>query len=245
VRRATVRRPLGQAEFTSLLALSMALAALGIDLMLPAFGAMRADLGLPADSTAISAVVTAYFLGLAAGQVVYGPLADRFGRRPILYLGYGVYALGALAATLSPTLSVLVASRFVWGLGAAGPRVITLAAIRDTFEGEQMSRAMSFVMAVFILVPVIAPTVGAAIVAVVSWRWLFALCIAAVALVALWAIRMPETLRHEDQLDLSLRRIGRAAREVVSHRETIGYTFALTALYDPRRSPSSSVGSAW
>jgi MFS transporter, DHA1 family, multidrug resistance protein len=231
VRRATVRRPLGQAEFTALLALSMALAALGIDLMLPAFGAMRADLGLPPDSTAISAVVTAYFLGLAAGQVVYGPLADRFGRRPILYLGYGVYAFGALAATLSPTLSLLVVSRFVWGLGAAGPRVITLAAIRDTFEGEQMSRAMSFVMAVFILVPVIAPTVGAAIVAVVSWRWLFGLCIAAVLLVAVWAVRMPETLRHEDRLDLSLRRIGRAAREVVSHRETIGYTFALTALY--------------
>ena len=231
MRRAIRRRPLGQAEFTSLLALSMALAALGIDLMLPAFSAMRADLGLAPDSTAISAVVTAYFLGLAAGQVVYGPLADRFGRRPILYLGYGVYAFGALAATLSPSLSLLVIARFVWGLGAAGPRVITLAAIRDTFEGERMSRAMSFVMAVFILVPVIAPTVGAAIVAVVSWRYLFGLCIVAVAIVAVWGVRMPETLRHEDRLELSLRRIGRAAREVVSHRETIGYTFALTALY--------------
>jgi MFS transporter, DHA1 family, multidrug resistance protein len=231
VRQAIRRRPLGQAEFTSLLALSMALAALGIDLMLPAFSAMRADLGLAPDSTAISAVVTAYFLGLAAGQVVYGPLADRFGRRPILYLGYGVYAFGALAATLSPSLSLLVIARFVWGLGAAGPRVITLAAIRDTFEGERMSRAMSFVMAVFILVPVIAPTVGAAIVSVVSWRYLFGLCIVAVAIVAVWGVRMPETLRHEDRLELSLRRIGRAAREVVSHRETIGYTFALTALY--------------
>jgi MFS transporter, DHA1 family, multidrug resistance protein len=231
VGRATVRRPLGQAEFTSLLALSMALAALGIDLMLPAFGAMRADLGLPADSTEISAVVTAYFLGLAAGQIVYGPLADRFGRRPTLYLGYGVYALGAVAATLSPTLSLIVVSRFVWGLGAAGPRVVTLAAIRDTFDGERMSRAMSFVMAVFILVPVIAPTVGAAIVSVVSWRWLFALCVVAVALVALWGVRMPETLREEDRLDLRLRRIGRAAAEVVSHRETAGYTLALTALY--------------
>jgi MFS transporter, DHA1 family, multidrug resistance protein len=209
----------------------MALAALGIDLMLPAFGAMRADLGLPANSTAISAIVTAYFLGLAVGQVIYGPLADRFGRRPALYLGYAVYATGALAATLSPTLSLLVVSRFVWGLGAAGPRVVTLAAIRDTFEGERMSRAMSFVMAVFILVPVIAPTIGAAISAVVSWRYLFGLCIVAVAVVALWGARMPETLDERDRLELSARRIGAAAREVVSHRETIGYTFALTALY--------------
>jgi MFS transporter, DHA1 family, multidrug resistance protein len=224
-------RPLGRAEFTSLLAFSMALAALGIDLMLPAFSHMRADLGLEPDATAISSIVTAYFLGLAAGQVLYGPLADRFGRRPALYLGYTVYAIGALASTLSPTLTVLVVSRFVWGLGAAGPRVVTLAAIRDTFEGEEMSRAMSFVMAVFILVPVIAPSVGAAIVAVVSWRWLFGLCILAVAALALWGLRLPETLAAEDRLELRPRRIGAAAREVVAHRETIFTTFALTALY--------------
>ncbi len=91
----------------------MALPALGIDLMLPAFPAMRRDLGLAADSTAVAGLVTAYFLGLALGQLGYGPLADRYGRRATLYLGYGVYAVGALAATLSPTLPLLLASRFV------------------------------------------------------------------------------------------------------------------------------------
>lgn len=222
---------LGRIEFTSLLAMSMALAALGIDLMLPAFGAIRSELGLAPDSTAVAGIVTAYFLGLAGGQVLYGPLADRFGRRPTLYLGYAVYAVGAVAATLSPSLPLLLVSRLVWGLGAAGPRVVTLTIIRDTFEGERMSRAMSFVMAVFILVPVLAPTLGAVLVEAGSWRWVFGGCVVAVAVMAVWGLRLPETLLVEHRLELSFGRVARAAREVVSHRQTAAYSLALTALY--------------
>lgn len=225
------RKQLGRREFTALLAMSMALSALGIDLMLPAFPAMRRDLGLAADSTAVAGLVTAYFLGLALGQLGYGPLADRYGRRATLYLGYGVYAVGAVAATLSPTLPLLLASRFVWGLGAAGPRVVTLAVIRDTFEGEQMSRAMSFIMAVFIVVPVFAPTLGAAVAAAVSWRWLFAGCAAAAVVMAVWAVRLPETLRPEHRRPLRFGPVLRAARVVVSDRRTVGYTLAMASLY--------------
>jgi MFS transporter, DHA1 family, multidrug resistance protein len=228
-----VSRPaaLGRREFTSLLALSMALAALGIDLMLPAFGEMRAHFGLPDDSPALSSLVTAYLVGLAVGQLVYGPVADRFGRRPALYLGYGIYAAGALWATLAPTLGLLVIGRFVWGLGASGPRSVTLAVIRDRFEGEQMSRAMSFVMAVFILVPVIAPSVGAVIATAAGWRWVFAAAVLAVALVALWATRLPETLREEHRRELRFRPVVQAARLVVSERRTVGYALAMTSLY--------------
>lgn len=226
------RRPaLGRVEFTSLLAMSMALAALGIDLLLPAFGAIRAELGLPATSTAPAALITAYFVGLAAGQLLYGPLADRFGRRPALYLGYGIYAVGALAGALSPNLGLLIATRFVWGLGAAGPRVVTLAVIRDTFSGERMSRAMSFVFAVFILVPVLAPALGAGIVAVASWRWVFGACLLAACVMALWAVRLPETLREEHRRELRLERVLAAARFVASERQTVAYTLAMTALY--------------
>ncbi|MDQ3529165.1 MAG: multidrug effflux MFS transporter, partial [Actinomycetota bacterium] len=225
------RKQLGRREFTALLAMSMALSALGIDLMLPAFPAMRRELGLAADSTAVAGLVTAYFLGLALGQLGYGPLADRYGRRATLYLGYGVYAVGAVAATLSPTLPLLLASRFVWGLGAAGPRVVTLAVIRDTFEGEQMSRAMSFIMAVFIVVPVFAPTLGAAVAAAVSWRWLFAGCAAAAVVMAVWAVRLPETLRPEHRRPLRFGPVLRAARVVVSDRRTVGYTLAMASLY--------------
>ena len=226
-----MRSPLGRVEFTSLLAMSMALAALGIDLMLPAFGAIRRDLQLPPDSTAVAGMVTTYFVGLALGQLFYGPVADRFGRRPMLYLGYGIYAVGALAAALSPTLPLLLVSRLVWGIGAAGPRVVTLAVIRDSFEGERMSRAMWFVMAVFILVPVVAPALGAAIVAVGSWRWVFGVCMLAVSVMAIWAVRLPETLREEHRRELRFSRIFEAARFVVADRQTLTYGLAMTALY--------------
>jgi MFS transporter, DHA1 family, multidrug resistance protein len=115
----------GSRQFIALIAMSMALAALGIDLMLPAFGAIRADLGLPPASTAVAGLVTTYLLGLAVGQLAYGPVADRFGRKPTLYAGYALYALGALMAAVSPSLALLLVSRFVWGLGAVGPRVVT------------------------------------------------------------------------------------------------------------------------
>lgn len=222
---------LGRIEFTAFLAMSMALAALGIDLMLPAFGAIREDLGLPAGSTATGGLVTAYFLGLAIGQIVYGPLADRFGRRPTLLIGYAVYGVGALASTLAPSLSILLVARFVWGLGAAGPRVVALAVIRDSFEGERMALAMSFVMAVFILVPVISPTIGAGIAALTHWRWIFGLSVVAVVGMSIWALRLPETLAVEHRIELRLGRLARAARYVVTERRTVGYTLALTALY--------------
>ena len=226
------RSTLGPRELTWFLALSMALAALGIDVMLPAFGAIREGFSLPETSTAVTGVLTTYFLGLAVGQLLYGPIADRFGRKPALRAGYAVYALGALASALAPSLTALLAARFLWGIGAAGPRVVTQAVIRDTFEGEAMSRALSMIMAVFILVPVIAPSMGAAVIAVVSWRWLFAICVAAVLAVSVWSRRLPETLREEHRIsELRFGRIADAARIVVSNRQTVAYSLAMTFLW--------------
>lgn len=229
--RAPRRSTTGPREFITVLALSMALAALGIDLLLPAFDAMRADLRLDADSTAVAGAITTYFLGLAVGQLAYGPLSDRFGRRRGLQAGFLIYGVGALASALSPSLSVLLLARFVWGLGAAGFRVLAVAMIRDRYSGDRMSRAMSFVMAVFIVVPVIAPTLGAMIVALVSWRWLPGVCMIAVALIAFWARRLPETLAPEHRLDLTVSRLTLAARFVTRDRIAVGYTLGMAALY--------------
>jgi MFS transporter, DHA1 family, multidrug resistance protein len=228
---AAVRGRLGEAEFLALLALSVALAALGIDIMLPAFGAIRSELGLPADSTAVGGLVTAYFVGLAVGQLGHGPLSDRFGRRRVLYAGYAMYGAGAVLAALAPSLSLLLLARVVWGLGAAGPRVVTVAVIRDVYAGERMSRAMSFVMAVFLLVPILAPTVGALVVAVASWRWVFGVCVIAAAGMALWAIRLPETLPADRRLELRAGRLLEATRFVLADRRTVGYSIGLTALF--------------
>ncbi len=214
-----------------MLAMAMALGALGIDLMLPAFDAMRAGLGLAPGSTAIAGTVTAYFLGLAAGTLVYGPLADRFGRRPTLLASYAVYAAGALASALAPSLAFLLITRTIWGFGAAGSRVVVMAIVRDAYEGEEMSRAISHLMAVFIVVPVFAPTLGAGIVAVASWRWVFGACVVAVALMAAWTTRLPETLRDEYRIEAHLGQIARAAYLVVSNRTTLAYTLAMSSLY--------------
>ena len=225
-----VRGTPGRFELTALLALASALSALGIDLMLPAFDHIRADLGLAAGSTAVAGLVTTYFLGLATGQLIYGPLSDRYGRRPALYAGFGIYALGAGAAALAPSLGLLLLARFVWGLGAAGPRVVTQAVIRDTYEGDAMAKAMSLVMALFVLVPIIAPSLGAAVVSVTSWRWLFVGCMAATVGMALWTRRLPETLHPEHRLELRFGRLASAARMVVSDRQALAYTLAQTAM---------------
>lgn len=209
----------------------MASTALGIDLMLPAFGDIRSAFGLPSDSTAVAGIVTAYFVGLAIAQLFYGPVADRFGRKATLYAGYSLYVVGAVGAAFAPSLVALYLARFVWGVGAAGPRVVALSVIRDRFEGERMARAMSFVMAIFIVVPVLAPAIGAGILAVSSWRWVFASCALYAVAVALWSRRLPETLKPEHRLDLKMARVLAAGRFVIGNRQTLGYTMAIAALF--------------
>lgn len=224
-------RELGSGQLVTLLAFSMALTALGIDLLLPAFGAIRVEYGLAADSNATSGLVTAYFLGLAFGQLLYGVLADSLGRRRALYLGYAIYLLGAVLSFFAPSLATLYAARALWGLGAAGSRVVTLAVIRDTWAGDRMSRAMSFVLAVFITVPILAPALGQAIIEVAPWRWVFGACAVGVGLVAVWALRLPETLDEEHRLPLQADRLLAAAKAVVKEPRTMWPALAMTALY--------------
>ena len=160
-------------EFILLVTALMATTALGIDLMLPAFPDIREQFGMAADSAQVSWIVTAYFLGMAAGPWLYGPASDRFGRRIPLYAGLTLYALSAVTAALAPTWQLIVIARFMWGLGAAGPRSLSVAMIRDRYEGNAMARLMSMIMAVFLMVPIIAPGVGAGLIAVLPWRAVF------------------------------------------------------------------------
>lgn len=215
-----------------LMAMTIALTALAIDLMLPAFDDMRADLDLTPGSTETGAIITVFFFGLAIAQLAYGPLADRFGRKPTVYWGLLVFSIGAIGAALADTLGLLLVFRFIWGIGAAGPRVIALSVIRDIYEGDRMARVMSFITAVFIFVPVVAPSVGAVLLEVISWRVLFALCALMAGAVALWLLRLPETLDERHRMDrLQARTIGRAARIVVTNRQAVGYTLGMTMVF--------------
>jgi DHA1 family bicyclomycin/chloramphenicol resistance-like MFS transporter len=222
---------LGRKQFTALLASIMALGALGIDMMLPVFDEIRAHFGLAEDATSVAQIVTVYFLGMASGQIFYGPFVDRFGRKPVLYVGLAIYAAGALGAALAPTLPLVLASRFVWGIGAAGGRVVAVAIVRDVYKGEAMARAMSFIMAVFITIPIFAPSLGAAIAALGPWQLVFWFCALYAAAVTLWSLRLEETLDPADRRPLELRPILQASREVISHRRSIGYTLAMAFLF--------------
>lgn len=212
-----------------MLATFTALIAIGIDLILPAFDDIRAEFDLAPDSTAVAGTVTFYFLGLA-GQVLMGPLTDRYGRRAILYLGFGIYLLGALASAAAPSLIFLFAARFVWGFGAAATRVASMAVVRDVYEGDAMARTMSFLMAIFMIAPIIGPSIGAGVIALTNWRFVALTCGAAVIAMAIWAMRLPETLAPADRRSLDLRSIAEAAGVVVGTRATRGYILAMVPL---------------
>lgn len=224
-------RTAGDREFIILVIALMACGALAIDTILPAFADVRAEFGMPADSTRVGWLVTAFFLGLAVGPWLYGPASDRFGRRRPLQAGLVLYVLSAVVAALATSWTVMVAARFVWGLGAAGPRSLSVAMVRDRYSGDAMARLMSVIMAVFLLVPILAPAVGAGLIAVLPWRAVYWLpAVVAIALLV-WTRRLPETLTPERRRPFTVAAVGTACREVVSNRQTRAFTVAMTFLF--------------
>lgn len=217
---------LSERHLLALISAIMALTALAIDMMLPAFDDIREAFDLRDGSADTGRIVTVFFLGLALAQVVYGPLADRFGRKPTLYLGISIYIAGAIGSALAPTFELLLVSRFIWGVGAAGSRVVAIAIVRDRFEGDRMAAAMSQVMAVFILVPILAPAIGAGVIAIFPWRGVFWACALFAVLITLWSLRLRETLRPADRRPLSLRTTWQGFGEVVRTPVTAGYTMS-------------------
>lgn len=223
---------LSRREFIGLMSMTMASAALAIDMMLPAFPAMRADYGLGADSNAVALVITAFFLGLGSGQPVWGPLSDAIGRKRVLWIGLGLYGLAAAGAIVAPTLPVLLGLRFVAGFGAAALRVVALGIVRDAFVGAEMAKALSAIMAVFVLVPIIAPTLGTAILLTgVSWHGIFVVLAVFAGLLAIWLTRLPETLPVEGRLPLRWSSVWQALLVVARHRFAMSLTLAQTAAF--------------
>jgi DHA1 family bicyclomycin/chloramphenicol resistance-like MFS transporter len=227
----TLEARISRAEFIVLMSVLMALTALATDMMLPAFGDMRSTFGLPPDSNAVAPVVTMFFLGVGLGQPLLGTLSDSLGRKRILWLGLAIYALGALGAAFAPSLGVLLAWRFLSGVGAGAVRVATLGVIRDAYAGERMAKVLSYIIAVFILVPTIAPSIGAALLVVGSWQVIFAAFVACALLAAAWTIRLPETLPRERRIALDLGELATAAKAVVTSRFAMGLTLARMAVF--------------
>ncbi|MDP1909751.1 MAG: multidrug effflux MFS transporter [Hyphomicrobium sp.] len=213
-------RQMSTAEFIGLVAMMMALTALSIDIMLPALPAIGEALGITAANDR-QIVIVSYMLGFAGGQLVYGRLSDRYGRKPVLMIGMAIFIAGTLAAALAGSFLLLIAARSVQGVGAAAPRVIAFAIVRDRYSGREMARVMSFAMAIFIIIPVLAPSMGQGLLLVGTWRLMFDLLLVAGIAIALWAgLRLPETMRANAGEPLAL---GASARLALETPRTIGY----------------------
>ncbi len=218
-------------EFIALVALTTSLVAMSIDTMLPALGTMATELGA-AHANDRQLVLSTFFGGLSVGQLLYGPISDSTGRRPALFVGVGLFIAANLLCALTHSFNVLLLGRALAGFGAAGPRIVSMALVRDVYAGRGMARVMSFVSTVFILVPVLAPSIGQAVLAITSWRAIFAgLAVIAVLNWVWFALRQPETLPPQRRIAFSLRAIGRGTVEVFRTPLTLGYMLATGMIF--------------
>ena len=219
--------PFGERELVIMLALVQALHAMAIDAMLPALGDIARELDV-SDPNRRQLVVGIFLFGLGLGSLVPGSLADRFGRRRVLLCCIGGFVLLAVACTVVTDFTTLVAIRGIQGLLSAGLSVIPNAIIRDRFEGDRMARLQSLIGVIFLTVPMIAPSLGQAILLFAGWRWIFALIAAQGVIIGLWALfRLPETLHPEYRQAIDPRTIARNMGAALTNRPSIGYVLGI------------------
>jgi DHA1 family bicyclomycin/chloramphenicol resistance-like MFS transporter len=221
---------MGFTQFVAFVAAVMATNALAIDTMLPALPVIAQSLGIAADNDR-QWIITAYLLGFGSGQIVYGTLSDRYGRRAVLLAALGIYAVFSAVAGFAESFGLMVAARVLQGLGAAGTRVLAVSIIRDRFEGAQMARVMSLALIVFLVVPILAPTLGQLIMRVAPWPTIFFVLAVFGATMMIWALlRLPETLHAEDRRPIVAARVFAAFAYALGQRKAVGYMLAMTVI---------------
>lgn len=215
-------------EFVAMLAFLFATIAFSIDAMLPALPEIGAEL-TPDNINRAQLILTAFVGGMGLGTLFAGPISDAIGRKLTITLGFALYAVAALAAIWAQSLEMLLLARFVQGIGAAAPRIVGVALVRDLYEGREMARITSFVMMIFIIVPALAPAIGAGIIALSHWHGVFIAFAGFAVIGALWLnIRQPETLAPAMRRPLRPATLWQAAREVLSDRQVMLATVVLT-----------------
>lgn len=218
-------------ELVALVAGLMSLNALAIDVMLPALSAIGAELGL-ADANDRQFVVIGFAVGMGFGQLLFGPLSDRFGRKPVLLVAIIAYAIFGAGCNFASSFHMLVVLRVLQGVASAGARSTAVAVVRDRFQGAAMARTMSLVMTVFMVVPILAPSLGAAVLAVADWRAIFWLLVGFAAIMAFWSqTRLPETLAPEHRRAINPRSLLSAYGEVLRNPVCRGYTAAVGLVF--------------
>lgn len=217
---------LSMTEYVILIAFVTSIGAMGSDIMLPALDEMGRDLGVE-NPNDVHFAITSFFLGMAFGQLVVGPLSDSYGRKPVIFWGYVTFIAGCALSYWAESWDVMLAGRILQGLGAATPRIAATALVRDEYEGRAMAKVMSVVMAVFIFVPIIAPTFGLGLIKLGGWQMTFIGLAGMAVLAALWfQTRQRETLAPEKRLPFRLVPLWQGAVEVMRSRVAVGYTVA-------------------
>ena len=220
----------GSGAFIALIAALMTMTAMTIDINLPAIPATAADLGASLTTTQLS--VTIFFAGFAVGQLVWGLLSDRLGRKPGVLVGTVIYVVATVGCALAPDIEILLALRAVEGFGAGAGSVLGRAIIRDLFDGPQMARMLSLALAAFITAPIVAPTIGAMILSVASWRWIFwFLAGYGVVMLALAALFLEESLKRGSRQALGPRELLRAFATVFRDPRSRAWAIVVTLVF--------------
>ncbi len=213
------------------MALMTSLVALSIDSVLPALTQIGMDLGVT-DPRKNHLIVSLFFVGMALGQLYYGPLSDDKGRRYVIVSGLIVFAIGSLICMNAGSLEVMLIGRVIQAFGVSGPRIATLAVIRDKYEGEAMARVMSFIMMVFILVPMLAPIFGQTILFWFSWQHIFSSFLIYGLFIGLWFfVRQPETLPKEKRLPFSWSQLWVSSKFILSNKLVMFYTLSSGTIF--------------
>ncbi|WP_047245833.1 multidrug effflux MFS transporter [Maribacter thermophilus] len=211
-------------EFVALMASLMSIVALTIDALIPAI----ADIGIAINSldpTRNQLLVIMIFLGLGVGQLFFGPLSDSLGRKPIVYIGFSIFGVASVICLLAPNLEIMIIGRILQGIGLSAPRTISISIVRDTYRGDYMAKIMSFVTAFFILIPVVAPAFGKAVMQVMGWQGIFYAQLFFALVVCVWFYkRQQETLKPEHKVPFTISVFINGIKEIFKHRETVSCT---------------------
>lgn len=223
-------RPLSTAELVAVIASISGIGALAVDIMLPALPAIAADLSIQHDNDR-QLIVVAYIAALGVAQLIYGPLADAFGRRKLLLAALGVFLAGTCLCMTVSGFYAFLAARVMQGLGAGAARVTTNAIVRDLSSGWRMAQIASMAMTVFMAVPIIAPAVGQLVLTLAPWRWIFGGLFVYAAAIAVWLfLRLPETSSAANRTALRPREVASSYLRALADRDMTGYMIATTCM---------------
>lgn len=218
----SAKRPFGETELIVLMASLMALQALGIDAMLPALGSIGGELGATGNDRQF--VISSYFLGAGLGAFFPGAFADRFGRRPVLFMGLVSYVVLSLACAMANDYWVLIGLRIAQGILCAGLSVVPTAIVRDRVGGDKMARMMSLIIMIFLAVPIFAPAIGQLVLMVAGWREIFVVMALLGVAVGVWTwMRLPESLAEENVQEIDPKTILKNMGVALSNRVSFGY----------------------